>query len=70
MTVFELCQALLAVDQNKQVWVTFAKEDERPTTCITSSRYGIHILDTDEEISVGERVIFNENAQEEEEKEI
>ncbi len=61
MTVFELRQALLAVEQNKMVWVTFAKEDERPATCITSDRYGVHILDTDEEISVSERVIFNEN---------
>ncbi len=61
MTVFELRQALLAVDQNKMVWVAFAKEDERPATCITSDRYGVHILDTDEEISVSERVIFNEN---------
>jgi hypothetical protein len=66
MTVFELRQALLHVDQSKKVWVTFAKQDERPATCITvDNHYGVHICDTDEEIGTSERVIFNENQKEE-----
>ena len=63
MAVLELRKSLLAVDQNKQVWMALAMKDERPATCITYSRYGIHILDTDGGIPVSERIIFDECAQ-------
>ena len=60
MTVFELRKALLQCDQTAKVWVTFAKEDERQATCITADRYGVRIIDSNEEISRSERIIYDE----------
>ena len=61
MKVGKLIDVLLRVDCNLEVWVTFAKEDERPATCVTIDRhYGIHICDSSEEVSVSERILFDE----------
>ena len=61
MTVGQLISVLMRVDRSLEVWVTFAKEDERPAKCIMIDRhYGVHICDSAEEVSVSDRVLFDE----------
>ena len=61
MTVGQLMDFLKHIDRKTKVWVAFAKEDERPAKCIMIDRhYGIHICDSSEEVSVSERILFDE----------
>ncbi len=60
MTVIELRKALERCDPTAKVWVTFTAEDERPAVCITADRYGVRIIDSNKEIGVSERVIYDE----------
>ena len=67
MTVGDLIDALRHTPRTRTVWITFAKEDERRATCIVTDCGEVHIIDTNEEISVAETVLFDENQKDESE---
>jgi len=67
MTVGDLIDALRHTPRTRTVWITFAKEDERRATCIIDSGRDVHIIDTNEEIHSGEKILFDENKKDESE---
>lgn len=64
MTVGDLLKTLKHVSPHANVWVTFAGVDERKATCVTQSRHGggLHICDSNAEVSASETIIFDEES--------
>jgi hypothetical protein len=59
MTVGQMIECLCHLPKERQVYVVFAAEDERPATCVTSERNYVRICDSSAEVSINENILFD-----------